>query len=317
MRRCGQVGPAHSALKAATGRRRRTRSAPSARPIWIVAITASTASRDVGKGADGGGDRLGLAAQAQRQLGDQAQRSLGADEERRSGRSRPRTCAPGCRCGSPGRRPARPRAPARCRASCRSAPPWCPRRGSRPCRRAWRWRPGSTGKNRPVARSSVVQRLARHAGLHAAVHVLGVDLEHPVHAARSPPTTPPRTASACPSSEVPAPQPDDRAGHAAAQICTICAPPPRWSRDRRRRRAGVRAKWASERPCASQIGLGPCSAHRLRRLRVRPVRSRWSWGGGSCQGRCAGTLGAWRGGAAKDGADRARAGMAPRGARQS
>jgi hypothetical protein len=41
--------------------------------------------------------------------------------------------------------------------------------------------PGSIGKKRPVPLSSVVQLLARDARLHAAIEILGADLEHLVH----------------------------------------------------------------------------------------------------------------------------------------
>ena len=41
--------------------------------------------------------------------------------------------------------------------------------------------PGSIGKNRPVSLKLGVHLLARDARLHAAVEVLGVHFEHPVH----------------------------------------------------------------------------------------------------------------------------------------
>ena len=42
--------------------------------------------------------------------------------------------------------------------------------------------PGSIGKNRPVIAQRGVELLARDPGLHAAVHVLGMDRQHAVHA---------------------------------------------------------------------------------------------------------------------------------------
>ena len=86
------------------------------------------------------------AIQLQRQRGDDAERAFRADQEPRqvvAGRTLP---GPRARRQRGSRRPSPRSATARCRASCRSAPRWCPKPWSPPCRRAWRWRRGRSGR---------------------------------------------------------------------------------------------------------------------------------------------------------------------------
>ena len=104
-----------------------------------------------------------------------------ADEEAREVVARRRLARPAAGARRSGRRRSPRSGPARSRASCRSAPRSCPTRASRPCRRSSRWRPGRSGRTSPVPLSSAFELLARDARLHAAVEIVGVDLEHPVH----------------------------------------------------------------------------------------------------------------------------------------
>ena len=85
-------------------------------------------------------------------LGDHAERALGADEQPGQVVAGRRLARPAAGADRRGRRPAPRSGRARSRAWCRSAPRWCPRPGSRPCRRGVASAPGSIGKNRPVSR---------------------------------------------------------------------------------------------------------------------------------------------------------------------
>ena len=90
--------------------------------------------------------------QAKRHLGDDAERAFGADHQpgeivARRGFARPPR---GADDAAVGRHHAQATGPPR--ASCRSAPRWCPRRGSRPCRRSSHWRRGRSGRTGPWSR---------------------------------------------------------------------------------------------------------------------------------------------------------------------
>ena len=103
---------------------------------------------------DRGEDRLRNAVKLERELGDDAERSFGADQEAGE-------VVAACRFPRPAagldELPSASTAsrPSTCRAWCRSAPRWCPRRGSPPCRqgshrRRDRW--GRRGLRRASAR---------------------------------------------------------------------------------------------------------------------------------------------------------------------
>ena len=139
-----QLDPRHAGAGADDGRRGRAR------------------RLDVGEAHPQDDGVLGNRLQPQRQLGDHGKRPLRADEE--PGEVVAGGGLAGARAGADDAavRRARPRAPAGCRASSRSAPSSCPPRSSPPCLRAWRRRPGRPGRRararRRRARASAASR---------------------------------------------------------------------------------------------------------------------------------------------------------------
>ena len=135
---------------------------------------------EVGELADRGGDRLGHAVEAQLDLGDDAERAFGADEQAREvvAGARLARAAAGAHDAAVGRDDGQAQHVLAHRAVAHGV-------GARRARRrhAADRRVGARIDREEEARALElgVELLARDARLHAAVEVLGVDLEHAVH----------------------------------------------------------------------------------------------------------------------------------------
>ena len=142
--------------------------------------------------------------QPQRDLGDHAERAFRSDEQARqvvAGRRLARARAgPDDRC----RRRGRPSARARSRASCRSGPPSCPTRASRPCRRSSRRRRDRPERSRPVLLSALFS-CSRVTPASTVASRSSTLTRTTWFISRRSMVMPPWIALTCPSSDVPAP----------------------------------------------------------------------------------------------------------------
>ena len=144
-------------------------------------MTVATAPAEVVEDAAGGGDLLGDAVDAQRQLGDHRERALRAEQQPRevvAGRG-----LAGARAGVDHRAVGEHRAQAEHVLAHRAVAGRAGARGGGGRHAAERGvGAGVDGEEQPVLPEPLLERQPVHARLHAAVEVLGVDLEHAVHA---------------------------------------------------------------------------------------------------------------------------------------